>query len=250
MTQEQKIASQEPASVVEPVSPVVEPKVEPQPPQPLTEERVQQLIAEATQKAIEQGKDLGKREMQSIKDREVAEISRKARQAEARLGAYDSNLANLDETTREAIETARLKGDNKYYQDILQEEENRKQQDAYFEQMSQSLRDEVTALGIDPNDKRIDYAREEGDYFKGRQRFTGSLSKILKTNQDAFSKNLETQTKEIEMRLRKELGLDTVIPSSGAGVDTSDATFIKEYNDGLRNSPADHKRAQEYLKKI
>ena len=46
--------------------------------QPLTKEAVQQLIAEETQKAIEKGRDLGRRELQSIKDREVAEIKRRA----------------------------------------------------------------------------------------------------------------------------------------------------------------------------
>lgn len=248
------VPNQEPASSQEPVSPSAEPPkpLEPQaqPPQPLTEERIQQLIAEATQRAIEQGKQLGKREMQSIKDREVAEISRKARLAESKARAYDSSFANLDEDTRSALEQAKLKGENKYYQDVFQEEENRRNQEAYANQLRQSLKEEATALGIDPNDNRIDYALDEGDYFKGRQRFTGSLSKIIKANQDTATKQMQDNFKAMEMNLRKELGLDAVPPSSGAGVDTSEATFIKEYNAGLKNSSADHKRAREYLNKL
>ena len=45
----------------------------------LQEARMQQLIAEATTKALEQGKETGKREMQGAKDREVAAANRTAR---------------------------------------------------------------------------------------------------------------------------------------------------------------------------
>ena len=243
------------SGITKPVSQPVEPeKAEQQATQqPLSEERVQQLIAEATQMAIDQAKDLGRRELQSQQDRNRAELlraERRAQQAEARLNAYDGSVVNLDDESKTAIEQARLRGDNKYYQDLMKEEETRKQQETYANQLTQSLKEEATSLGIDPNDNRIDYALDESDYFKGRQRFTGSLSKIVKGNQDVASKQMQDAFKTMEANLRKELGLDVVPLSSGAAVDTSEATFIKEYNDGIRNSPSDHKRAQQHLKNI
>lgn len=195
-------------------------------PAPLTEARVQQLVAEAASRAareaLEQGKNLGRREMQGIKDREVAEIQRKQKLAEARASALD--MANLDDSTKEAIELSRLRAESKYHADSEKEQETRAQQEAQqsaaFQTMLETLRDEVSAFGIDPNDNRIDYMAKEanGDYRKGRQIFTNSIKAILKAQQDEAGKKLEADiTKAVELKIRKELGLDSTPAPSGGG---------------------------------
>ena len=202
--------------------------------QPLTKEAVQQLIAEETQKAIEKGRDLGRRELQSIKDREVAEIKRRADIAEKRARAYETSFTDLDEDTRSRVEQQRTRGELDYYKSREQEEEIRRQQEAYFERLNQSLKGEVTALGIDPSDTRIDYAQDAKDYFEGRKRFSESLAKIVKTERDNLEKTAlqkaEERNKQLEADLRKKYGLDSQDTAASAGVvNQSDADFMADW---------------------
>lgn len=252
MTQEQKASTEQVSN--ETVSSgettqKTETKVE-----PLTEERIQQLIAEATQKAIEQGKVLGKREMQSIKDREVAEVQRKAELAESRAKAYETNLTDLDEETRAKLEAGKKNGELDYYKTRIQEEESRKQQEAYYEKLNQSLKDEVSVLGIDPSDSRIDYATDAPDYFEGRKRFSASLAKIVKqdkekTSQDVM-KQAEERFKKLEADFRKEHGLDSQDTTTSKGVvDQSDADFMAAWGDYRILDSAKNRERYEAIKK-
>ncbi len=212
----------EPVSVVEPVSaPAEPPKPEPQTPQPLTEERIQQLIAEATQKAIDQGKEVGRREMQAIKDKEVAEANRKARLADMRARNYEESFTGLDEETRQSIELKQARGQVQYYQSAEQEERARQTQEAYIQKLNESLVNHLETLGIDKNDKRVDWAKDAGDYLEGRNKFDASVARILKEDEAKRLKEAgEKQTnsfKEMELKLRKELGLDSVDTSVSGG---------------------------------
>ncbi len=237
MTQEQ-VASKEQASAgavsQDTVVEKVETKVETQ---PLTEERIQQLIAEATQKAVEQGKNLGRREMQAIKDKEVAEIKRKADLAERRVKAVDASLTDLDEETRAKVEHQKQKVELESYRTREQEDESRRQQEAYYEKLNQSLKDEVTSLGIDPSDKRIDYAEDAKDYFDGRKRFSDSLAKIVKSEKETLEKTLVTKAeerfKQMEADFRKQHGLDSHDTTTSTGVVTeSEADFMAAFGRG------------------
>lgn len=199
---------------------------------PLTKDEVKALIAEATQKAIEEGKNLGKREMQAIKDREVADIKRKADLAEKRARVLDESFTDLDEDARARVEQRKTKSELDYYKTREQEEETRKTQDTYYEKLNQSLRDEVSGYGLDPNDKRIDYAKDAKDYFDGRKRFNDSVSKVLKVERENMEKTIlqkaEEKNKQFETELRKKYGLDSHDTTTPAGVvNQSDADFMK-----------------------
>lgn len=236
------------------VSPPAE-KVEAEVPQPLTEERVQQLINEATQRAIEQGKDLGKREMQGIKDREVAQIKRQVDLEKRRASVYETGFSDLDEDTRSQIESRKLKSENEFYRTQREQEEAQRQQEIYFERLNQSLKDEVTSMGVDPADARIDFAQDAPDYFEGRKRFTASLAKIVKAERESLERTAldkaEERFKKLETEFRKEHGLDSQDTSTGEGVvSASDADFMASFGAGdLKVTKENIARYEEIKKK-
>ena len=233
MTEE--TVKQEPVSVEEPVSevkPEVEvPKEEPKE-QPFSEEqeaRMQQLIAQATSTAEEKGK----REMQGIKDKEVAEANRRARLAQNEVASYKSSFSGLDEETQKDVELARYREQDKYFQSTAQEEEQRRKESEYIQKMNNSLIEEVKVWGIDTEDKRIDFASDAPDYFTGRKRFTDSLQKIVRENQAKAEREQGEKFANLEKKLRKDLGLDSVdTTAGGGGGNDSDADFKKGIGDG------------------
>lgn len=199
-----------------------EEKSQAQPFTPEQEARIQQLTAEA--------KEMGKREMQGIKDREVAEAQRRARLAEGDSQAYKSSFSDLDDETRDKAELARLRGRE-------QQQSQQGQWDDFRSNLIQSLQDEASALGIDPNDERIDYAPNEADYFAGRKRFTASISKITKENQK-MAEDKQSQTfKDMEAKMRKELGLDSVVTDTSAGVSKGIPTDMTKFREWVADLP-------------
>jgi len=222
----------------------VTPPVEPPKPQPFTAEqeaKLQQLLADAVSRAKEQGKDLGKREMQGIKDKEVAEAQRRARLAEAKASAFESGFEGLDEDSRQKAELAYYKKQAKTSQDIAQEEEAKRKQDeqakVYFEQLDNSLKGHLTELGIDPNDKEVDWAKDAPDYLDGRKRFDASVAKIIKRKEKEAETKLESKWKDMELKLRKDLGLDSVDMTAGSaptsdGIPT-DSAKLREWIEAM-----------------
>jgi hypothetical protein len=215
----------------------------------LTEERVQQLIAEAQAKAIEDGKMLGKREMQAIKDREVAAEKRRAELAERKAKIYEGSFNDLDDEAKAQLELRRLRGETELYKQREQEDSQSRQQQEYISRLEQSLKDEVNSYGVDPTDKRIDYAKDAPNYFDGRKRFTESLARIVRENRESAEKNLkmemDTKFKQMESDFRKKYGLDSHDTTSVTGVmSQSDADFMKAY--GNYELPASKENIARY----
>lgn len=203
-----------------------EPKTE------LTEERVQQLITEATATAVAKAEEAGRRNLQSEQDRN-RNVDRRARLAESRVKSIETSLSGLDEDTQKDIELARYREQDKFYQSSAQEEAQREKEKAYFQQMNDSLMEEVKSWGVEPDDKRIDFASDAPDYFTGRKRFTDSLQKIVRENQRVADEEQVQKFKDLEKGLRKDLGLDSVDTTAGSGGEgDSDAVFKKGLGDG------------------
>jgi len=247
---DENVVQVEPVSDKEPVSKGDEPKVEESKGEALktelTEERVQQLIAEATKKAVDEARDAGRRELQSEQDRN-RNAERKVRLAESKVSAYETSFKGLDEDTQRDIELARYREQDKYYQSSAQEEAQKQQQAAYYQQMNDSLVEEIKSWGIEPEDKRIDYASNAPDYFTGRKRFSDSLQKIVRDNQKKAEEKQGEDFKNLESKLRKDLGLDsvnTIVGSGGGG--NSDADFKRDWGNGtLPTTKANMERARK-----
>ena len=223
--QEEQVSREEP--VLEEVKP--EEKEEPkEEPKPLSEERIQQLIVEQV--------DLASRRFKSEKDKAVSEVRREAekrtRYAESERDSYKVGLDSLDDDSKRDMELAQLRQKDKSYGDLAKEDEQRRGQDTYFENLKQSLRDEVQVMGIDPNNKGVDYALDETDYFRGRKRFSESMSKILKETQGNAEKKMTDTFKAMELKLRQDLGVDETDTTTSAGVGGDDAKFVEGMMDG------------------
>ena len=198
----------------------------------LTEERVQQLIAEATTTAVAKAEEAGRRNLQSEQDRN-RNTDRRAKFAESKASAYETSFKGLDEDTQRDIELARLREESKFNQSTAQEETQKQQQAAYYQQMNDSLSEEVRSWGIEPDDKRIDFASDAPDYFTGRKRFSDSLQKIVRENQKKTEEKQGQDFKDLESKLRKDLGIDSVdTTAGGSGESDSDAVFKKGLGDG------------------
>uniref|UniRef100_A0A6M3KDQ8 Uncharacterized protein n=1 Tax=viral metagenome TaxID=1070528 RepID=A0A6M3KDQ8_9ZZZZ len=203
----------------------------------LTEEQVKKLIAEATAQIAERAREEGRREMQGRKDREVAEVQKRARLAESRAKGYESGISSLDEESRAVLENARLRGENQQFQSMAQEEEARRAQEAYVERLQNSLTKNLETLGIDIKDKRVDWAEDAPDYLVGRGRFDVSVAKILKEDEgkrmSEFEKKQKESFAEMERKMRVDLGLESHDNSSQAAVGgTGDAVFLRGIGDG------------------
>jgi len=214
------------------------------PPQPSIEETLERVLSAKLDGKLE---NLS-RQFQSRLDKAVNRVQRPT---DTGRNPYDGlNLNNLDEDTRIQVEASIRDHELSQYRQRATQEQAQQQQDAYFEQLENSKIDELKDLGIDPNDERIDWAKDASDFISGRKRFSSSVNKIVKAREAELKASADNRFKELESNLRKELGLDKVDTSTGGGASDSDAKFIEEYNDGLRDTIADHKRAQQILRNI
>jgi len=241
----QGLASQ--TEQVPPTTPVVEPPA-------LTKEqeaKVNQMIADATATAVAEAKILGKRELQSAQDKNRAELARaerRARLAEGSLGASRTQLQSLDPEVAKEMELAELRAERAGRLTLEQEDALRQQQEVQGRALSDSLHAHLTALGIDPNDKRIDWATDSTNYVQGRSRFDASLAQIIKEEKQTMQNSLEKRLKDLEAKM-VQAGIDVNSVSTAASVGAtagSDAEFIKKFGEG--DLPLNKENVERYEK--
>ncbi len=227
--------NQEPVSTEEPVSgeapKAEEPKGEETKPE-LTEERVQQLIAEATATAVTKAEEAGRRNLQSEQDRNK-NAEKRAKLAEGTVKAYESSFNSLDEDTQKDIELGRYREQEKINQSSVQEDARTQQDAQFYQRMNDGVLTNLDNLGIARDDKRIDWGAGSQDYIEARNRLDTSVAKILSTNRKEADEKQGKDFKELETKLRKDLGLDSVDTTTGGGGGSdSDADFKKGIGDG------------------
>ncbi len=199
---------------------------------PLTEERVQQLVAEATAKAVTDAKEAGRRQLQGEQDRNT-NAEKRARLAEGKVSAYETSFKGLDEETQKDIELARLREQDKHYQSTAQEDAQRQQDTTFYQRMNEGVLVALDSLGIPRDDKRIDWGAGSQDYIEARSRFDSSVAKIISADRKVTEDKMKGDFKTLESNLRKELNLDSVDTTTGSsGGDDSDAGFKKGIGDG------------------
>lgn len=222
-------------------------QIEEQTQEAISDEKIQQLVAEKVEGELYRLK-------QSLKDtakREVLEAQRRATLAEGTSAKIKSRLSSYDpdsgQDLNQALEQAENESKLDYYQKWEEEQKQRQAQEAYNQSLNESLEKHLEALGIPRDDKRIDWANDAPDFLTGRNKFDASVARILKENQVVEKKAMDDKLKEIESKLRIDLGLESHEPFTSAGVDTSEASFMEKYNAGELDSLADHKRAKKIL---
>lgn len=227
----------EPAPPVEPVSTPTTPVVEPTPLTTEQEAKVTQMIADATAKAVTEAKDLGKRELQSSQDKnraEVAKAERRARLAEGTLGATHTQLQTLDPEAAKEMELAQLRAEKAGRLTLDQEATLAQQQEVQGKALQDSLTAHLAALGIDPNDKRIDWAGDSANYVQGRSRFDVSVAQIVKEDKQTMQTGLEKRLKDLETKMTASgIEANSVSTAASPGVVAgSDAEFMKKFGAG------------------
>lgn len=240
MTQEPK-ASTEPVLQTEPASLVAETtqKAEEKPaePQVLTKEYVQQMIADATAGAVEQAKQLGRRELQSEQDRnkaELARMERRAKQAESTLGATRTHLQSLDPDAAKEFELAQLRAEREGRQTTEQEEQMAQYQANVVQGFHDKMSQFITGLGLNPADPKIDWANDAPDLLAKMGRIQDSVAKIQKENAQTIQSGLERRLKELESQVKKvNVEVNSVETTAPTGVVAgSDAEFVKKFGSG------------------
>lgn len=205
-------ASEEGVVSPEVETPAEEKPEEPQPEeQPLTREEMKRLIAEESEKA----RELGRREMQGIKDKEVAQALKRAKYAEDISANMEAGYREIDP---QAAELARLRGLEKYHLGDQQRQQLEQQVAASKQVFYESMAQSITEMGVDTDDKRIDWAADAPDPATAQRRILSSVGKIQREEAKAEKGRIEQQLKDAEAKIRKDLGLDSVETATSAGV--------------------------------
>ncbi len=202
------------------------------PPTPSPEEILNQKIAEAVSKALVVETEKSRREIQSAKDKAMAEVQtaqRRARLAESTLGATREHIKTLDPEVAKEMELTELRAREQNRLTVEQEEAVKQQQEAYQQALHASLINHLSSLGIAPTDPRVNWGDATDDFLSGRQKFDASVASIIKENAKASEASLDAKIKEAEKRIRKALGAEEDVNSvstqmsggiSGKGIPT------------------------------
>ncbi len=191
--------------------------------QPSVEEQIAKAMGEQT--------EIITRKIQSAGDKAVARITR---EADSTAKMTEDAIAALDATTGEESEGAKPKRQDQYRSQL----DARRQQEAAVKKtvdtFESNIRQHITDLGIDPDDKGIEWG-DSGDLnlVERQGKILTSVGKIQKENAKLAEGKAEQKFKDLEVGLRKDLGLDTVDTTTSAGVASgSDANFMGKFGSG------------------
>jgi hypothetical protein len=201
--------------------------------EPLTTDKVQQMIEQAVQLA----KETGRRELQAQQDRNKAEqaraerAERRAKAAEGLLSSTRGKFSELDPDVAKDLELAQLRSEKEQKEEWEKEDNLRRQQAEMAQAIQGGLTAHLKELEIDPNDERIDWAEDAKNYVEGRTRFDASVAKILKENQKTVSAGFEKRLQDLEKKLT-DAGVEanSVSTATSQGVAPgSDVAFMKAF---------------------
>ncbi len=242
MTVDGIVQKTETASTTEQVSQSVPPKeTKVEPPQPLTPEAIQKMIADETEKV--------RRSIQSEKDKAIAEVERRAdrriREAETERLTVESSLGELDEDTKTRIELAKYRARERTSQDSNREEQARQSVLKAYDDFNTNMTQYITDLGIDPN--KIELGDSTETLLVKQRRVLAQIGKVQKEATKAEKESLKKTVTDEIAKARRELGLDSV-DSSVSAVNSAEYTGIptkpEDFRKWIEKMPQD-----EYEKK-
>lgn len=190
------------------------------------------------------------RQLQSAKDREIAQIRREAeervRRAESTSSVYESSFNALDEDARKEVELAQLRGRDQLSRAQEQQEQLRRGFYEVVRIFEGNMTQHITDLGIDPNDKDIDWGDRDSQNLTDRQsRILASVARVQKKILKAERDKLLDEVKEMNLKNRIELGLESHDTSASAGV--GDASFTRKQL--ARMSPEEYEKLKPKIDK-
>lgn len=219
--------------------------------QPLTEAKIAELVSKSLQSEMSKFTEQAKREIQSTKDKsknEVENALRRANIAETTLRSIRGKVQDPDLVKDIELETLRAQDYSRQIADT--EDAARRAQEEFKSQFQGNLKTTLESMGVDTNDKRIDWAEDSPNYLDAQKRVLSSAAVIVKENQSKVSdakltEIISAKTKEIEASVRKSLGLNSVDTTTPGGViNASDDAFVKKVAAGEPLTKEDYKRAK------
>ena len=191
--------------------------------QPSDEERITQLVKDEVARQT----NGAKREIQGVKDKAKAEVVRerdRAQSAEDTLADYDKGFEGVDPEQASRIKAeARLKG----YERRDREGVQRQAAEQAVKDFEGSLTEHIKDLGLDPDDDRLDWGKDlslntPGYFYTRQNKFLKSVAKITKEVTKAADDKRSQEFKDLEARLRKDLGIDSVPTEAPGGAAVKD----------------------------
>ncbi len=230
--------------------------------EPTQEEVLSKKIEEAVAKALASETEKSRREIQSTKDKAIAEVQlaeRRRMLAERTMEATQKQIQTLDPETAKEFELARLRAESQGRLSLEQEEVARQSRMDFDSQFNGSLVQFIQNMGVDPTNPSIDWAKDAtstGDYLTAQRRVLDSVAKIQKENAKNLEMSIEARVKEVEKKVRKDLGIDEVNSVSaqmsggavsGSGIPTDLGKFRTWVSD---LSSADYKKLKPEIEKM
>jgi len=225
------------------------PEVETPQPLSLTEEQINTKISEAVSKELE----IAKREIQSAKDKSTAEVTsalKRAKLAETTLQSMRGSLKEADPEVAQTLELAELRARDQHYKESEGQDYARQQQTVFDQSFHTQMNQFIVGMGIDPNDPKIDWGTDATNYLDKQQRILSSLGGIQKANSKTAEEKRSQEVKELEAKLRKELGLDSVDTSSPVGTGSDQAWLERWGNGDIEATPQNLKKAMTLQRKL
>lgn len=220
--------------------------------QPLTADMIRQWISEAT-KAVTEQVEAGKREIQSTKDKSKAEVERALREAQAHKEAISSFRDTIKDTDPDAaarLELAELRARDKARENADHAQNISQQQQALLDSFNSGLTEFIKGMGIDVADKRIDWGDDAKTLIEKQQKVLKSVNRIHAENQKGAEDKQKLAFKDMEAKIRKDLGLDSVDISNAAG-STSDNAWLEKWGNGdIDATPQNLKKAKDLMRKL
>jgi hypothetical protein len=153
-------------------------------------------IAKMVEDAVAARLEPLKRGFQSEKDRAIAAAQRQADSARIRAERLEQELATADPDKARDYKLRSL-------EERVANDAAEKQAAEFDAAFRANVNESVTALGVDPSDKRIDWADDAPDYFTKQKRIFASAAKLQKESiasavQAEVQKALKTVTPPVE----------------------------------------------------
>ena len=156
------------------------------------------------------------RHFQSVADRQIArvnlEANRRVQLAQQQVSARERKLLELDPESARDLKLADYEARDQYDQQNGVQAQRIQAEEAFVEAFTTAANELITSLGIDPKDKRLDWAENSVNYLDKMKRIQLSAAKIAK-------EDIKKAREEARLEERRNLGLDTVddTPSSVPG---------------------------------
>lgn len=188
----------------------------------LTEDKVKSLIEEATSRLKNDLRSA--RSAQSEADRRAALAEKRAQMAESALDTIPNTLGDVDPEVRNRVQVAALERRLGNYRNRDQEEQQIRAIEDQKRAVLEATKDDISALGLDPDDPRITYDLDQPNPASFRKKALASARDVLKTDSQKTNAEIIKEQVAAEMaKVRKESGVDSH-DSGGAGK----VTFTKD----------------------